>query len=98
MTQSNVSSANGSRSASPFTAPPHSPWRELAGFEHRADDPAHFLELALGVVERDDGGAAPPGLERVTATAAPHVEHLGAVLHAEAIEVGREHQATPAAA
>ena len=66
---------------------------DLVGVEHRAEDVAHFLELGLGVVERDHRRAAPPGLERVAAAAAPHVEDPRAWADAEAIEVGREHQA-----
>ena len=70
--------------------------RHLAGLDHRADDVPDVVAARRVVVERDDGRAAPHGLERVPPAAAAHVEQALAGAEVEAIEVDGQHQRAPA--
>ena len=66
----------------------------LALVLHRLQDLVDVVEVGGVLVERDDVGATPVGLEGVPACAAAHVDHLGACTDAEPVEVDGQHAAT----
>ena len=73
---SKVSSANGSRVASPRSTPTKRSIVDLAGLDHRRrTSPRGLHDLVGGVVEGDDVGAAAGALEGVAAEAGAEVEH-----------------------
>ena len=70
----------------------------LALVLHRLQDLVDVVEVGGVLVEPDDVGAAPVGLEGVPARAAAHVDHLCARPDAEPIEVDGQHCPTRARA
>lgn len=71
--------------------------RRLAAVGHRAQDGVDRTQFGLVLVEGDDVGAAPVGLERVPARAAAHVDDLARRPDAQPVEIDRQHGARPAA-
>ena len=65
--------------------------RQLAGRDHRVDEVPDVDDDLGAVVERHDRRAAPHRLVRVTAAAAPEVEHPLTGPDLEPIEVDGEH-------
>ena len=91
--RSKVSSGNGRRVASPFTARADAVGRGLAGVDHGLEQRRAPRSSSVdGHVAGDDPGAAAEALEGVAAEAAAEVEQQVAGAQAEAVVVDGEHR------